>query len=92
MYLDDTREFVTVIECVCAEGRALKPTIIFNTKEFIAEWFQKVRGVPEDILFGQSHNGWINEQMAIEFLKGNLGSQSTTGHKAGDEFQLLLFD
>jgi len=57
MYLDDTREFVTVIECVCAEGRALKPTIIFNTKEFIAEWLQKVREVPENILFGQSHNG-----------------------------------
>jgi len=63
-----------------------------KAEEFIAEWFQKVRGVPEDILFGRSHNGWTNEKMAMEFLKRNIGSESTTAQKAGDEFRLLLFD
>jgi len=92
MYLDGTREFVTVIEGVCADGTALKPTIILKAEEFIAEWFQKVRGVPENILFGRSHNGWTDEKMAMEFLKRNFGSESTTAHKAGDEFRLLLFD
>ncbi|RPB03738.1 hypothetical protein L873DRAFT_1668632, partial [Choiromyces venosus 120613-1] len=39
-----TYEFVTVIEGVCADGTALNPTIILKAKEFIAEWFKKVKG------------------------------------------------
>ncbi|RPB04123.1 hypothetical protein L873DRAFT_1667686, partial [Choiromyces venosus 120613-1] len=66
---DGTHEFVTVIEGVCADGTALNPTIILKAKEFIAEWFKKVKGVPEDILFGWSHNGWTDEKMAQKYLK-----------------------
>jgi len=90
--IDGTREFVTVIEGICADGTTLKPTIILKAEEFIAEWFKKVRGIPEDILFGRSHNGWTNEKMAMEYLGRNFGEDSITAQKAGDEYQLLLFD
>ena len=78
MYQDGTHEFVTVIEGVSANGTALKPTIILKAEEFIAKWFQKFRGVPEDILFGRSYNGWTNEEMAMEYLKRNFGMESST--------------
>ncbi|RPA96258.1 hypothetical protein L873DRAFT_1695017, partial [Choiromyces venosus 120613-1] len=52
-----TQEFITVIEAIYADGTWLQPMIILKAEEFIAEWFQKVKGVLEDILFSQSHNG-----------------------------------
>ena len=55
--IDGTREFVTVIEGVCTDRTVLNPTIIFKAEEFIAEWFQRVQGIPENILFGRSENG-----------------------------------
>lgn len=51
------REFVTVIEGICGDGSCLNPTIILKAKDFIAEWFKRVEGVLEEILFGKSHNG-----------------------------------
>jgi len=92
MYLNGSREFVTVIEGVYADGTALKPTIILKAEEFSAKGFQKFTGVPEDILFGQSHNRWTDKKMAIKYLKRNFGRERTTAQKAGDEFRLLLFD
>jgi len=70
----------------------LKPTIILKAEEFIAEWFKKVRGIPEDILFGRSHNEWTDEKMAMEYLGRNFGEDSITAQKAGDEYRLLLFE
>ncbi|RPA97361.1 CENP-B protein, partial [Choiromyces venosus 120613-1] len=87
-----TWEFVTVIEGVCADGTILNPTIILKAEEFIAEWFKKVKGVPEDILFGRSHNGWTDEKMARKYLERNFDSNSITAQKAAGEYRLLLFD
>ncbi|RPA98201.1 hypothetical protein L873DRAFT_1581263, partial [Choiromyces venosus 120613-1] len=89
---DGTREFVTVIEEICADRSSLKPTIILKMEEFIAEWFYRIRGVPEDILFGRSHNGWTNEKMAQTYLERNFDEGSTTAYKAQGAYRLLLFD
>jgi len=35
--IDGTREFVTIIEGVCADRTVLNPTIIFKAEEFIIE-------------------------------------------------------
>ena len=33
-------ELVTIIECVSADGSALKPGFVFSGKEFSPEWFE----------------------------------------------------
>lgn len=35
----DNLELITIIECVCADGTALKPGFVFSGKEFSQEWF-----------------------------------------------------
>ncbi|RPA97056.1 CENP-B protein, partial [Choiromyces venosus 120613-1] len=87
-----THEFVTVIQGVCVDGTTLKPTIILKAEEFIVEWFKKVQGIPENILFGRSHNGWTDEKMAMKYLGRNFGNESITAQKAKNEYRLLLFD
>ncbi|RPB06126.1 hypothetical protein L873DRAFT_1661202, partial [Choiromyces venosus 120613-1] len=52
-----TQKFITVIEGIYADGTWLQPMIILKAEGFVAEWFQKVKGIPEDILFSQSCNG-----------------------------------
>ncbi|RPA98633.1 CENP-B protein [Choiromyces venosus 120613-1] len=89
---DGSHEFITVIEGICADGTALDPTLILKAEEFVAEWFKKVKGVPENILFGHSHNGWTDEKMAKEFLRRNFGSESISVQKAAGQYQLLFFD
>jgi len=90
--LGGNREFVTVIERICGDDSNLDPTIILKAKDFIAEWFKRVEGVPENLLFGKSHNGWTDEIMAMKYLERNFGPTSTSALKAGGEYRLLLFD
>jgi len=90
--IDGTREFVTIIEGVCADGTVLNPTIIFKAEKCIAEWFQRVQGIPENILFRRSQNGWTDEKMAMEYLRRNFGPNSIPAEKAMRQFRLLLFD
>ncbi|RPB01502.1 CENP-B protein, partial [Choiromyces venosus 120613-1] len=80
-----SREFITVIEGICADGTALDPILILKAEEFVAEWFKKVKGVPENILFGY-------EKMANEFLRRNFGSESISAQKAAGQYRLLFFD
>ncbi|RPA97148.1 hypothetical protein L873DRAFT_1691818, partial [Choiromyces venosus 120613-1] len=81
------QEFMTVIEGICADGTSSDPTIILKAEDFVAEWFKRLQGVPENILFGKSHNGWTDERMAIKYLKRNFEPISQSAVKA-----VLLFD
>ncbi|RPB01214.1 hypothetical protein L873DRAFT_1677582, partial [Choiromyces venosus 120613-1] len=85
-------EFVMVIEGICVDGSSLKLTIILKMEEFIGEWFHRIRGVPEDILFGCLHNRGTDEKMAQTYLKQNFGEGSTIAYKVQGAYQLLLFD
>ncbi|RPA96253.1 hypothetical protein L873DRAFT_1926050, partial [Choiromyces venosus 120613-1] len=73
-------EFVTVIEGICADGSSLKSTIILKTEEFIVEWFHRIRGIPEDILFNHLHNGWNDEKTAQTYLGRNFSERSITAY------------
>ncbi|RPA89519.1 hypothetical protein L873DRAFT_1721468, partial [Choiromyces venosus 120613-1] len=83
---DGIYEFATVIEGICADGTALNQTIILKAEECIAKWFKRFKGIPEDILFGHSYNGWTDEKMAKEYLERNFGSKSFSAQKAADKF------
>jgi len=43
-------------------------------------------------LFGRSHNGWTDEQMAQTYLRRNFDNQSQTAQKAAGQYGLLLLD
>ncbi|PWW77623.1 DDE-domain-containing protein, partial [Tuber magnatum] len=92
--IDGSQEFITVIERVCGDGSTLDPTIILKAEEFVAEWFHKLPHIPENILFGRSHNGWTGKHMAKKFLERNFGNGSITDQKAKEtnDYRLLIFD
>jgi len=86
------RELATVLEGICADGSALDPMIIYKAKDFRQEWFTNLPGVPNNILFGRSPNGWTDEKIAGYWLEKNFGPESRSTAKAGIRNRILLFD
>ena len=54
---DGSREFATVICCICADGTFLDSAIIFKAKTLQDSWLSNMAGVPDSFLFGVSPNG-----------------------------------
>jgi hypothetical protein len=61
--------WTTFIEAVTADGRLLKPGIIFKGKELQQQWFiDELRGIA-DWYYITSDNGWTDNHIAVEWLK-----------------------
>lgn len=89
---DGNREMITVLECICADGTALAPAVIFKAAATIDEsWVGRVKDLPE-VLFGRSPNGWTSNQIALDWLQFNFGPESLSFHKAAGRRRLLLLD
>ncbi|KAF6528378.1 hypothetical protein HZS61_008699 [Fusarium oxysporum f. sp. conglutinans] len=64
-----SRTWTTFIEAVTADGRLLKPGIIFKGKELQQQWFiDELRGI-SDWYYITSDNGWTDNHIAVEWLK-----------------------
>jgi hypothetical protein len=90
---DGSREFTTIICCICADGSFLDSAIIMKAKNGLQDsWFQDIVGIPESILFGVSLNGWTDHSKCLAWLKHNFGPYSASAAKAGEKWRMLLFD
>ncbi|KAK8073350.1 DDE superfamily endonuclease domain-containing protein [Apiospora phragmitis] len=63
-----TRAWTSFIEAVTADGRALKPGIIFKGKDLQKQWFVEQFRTIADWYYITSPNGWIDHHIAIEWL------------------------
>ena len=66
------REWVTVIECIGANGVALPPYLIFKGKVFLERWLSK----PPLWSLNKSANGWTSDEIGIDWLKKHFLSSS----------------
>ncbi|KAJ5337526.1 zinc finger protein [Penicillium brevicompactum] len=60
------REWVTVIETICASGRALPPYVIFKGKNFMVRWFDDL---PKHWALNVSPNGWTSNEIGVDWLQ-----------------------
>jgi polyhydroxyalkanoate synthesis regulator phasin len=90
---DGNREMVTVLECICADGTALDPLVIYKAAELDAAWFEdSLDDIPENMLFAHSGNGWTNSDIAMEYLERHFGPGSVSERKAAGAVRVLCFD
>ncbi|KAJ0132716.1 Uncharacterized protein HZ326_24203 [Fusarium oxysporum f. sp. albedinis] len=61
--------WTTFIEVVTADGRLLKPGIIFKGKELQQQWFIDEFRKIADGYYITSDNGWTDNHIAVEWLK-----------------------
>jgi hypothetical protein len=62
------REWVTVIQSICAAGYATPPFIIYKGRVHISAWYEEA-GIPYDWKLSVSENGWTNNELGLAWLK-----------------------
>lgn len=63
------REWISIVVCVTADGRALPPLIIFSGANVQQQWFDEKGYEYDDWYFTTSPNGWTNTEIGLKWLK-----------------------
>jgi DDE superfamily endonuclease len=80
--------WVTSVECICADGKALPPLIIFKAENLSHDWI--LADTSQDWAFSCNSKGWTNNQHGLEWLQRCF--DPATRAKAGNQFRMLICD
>jgi hypothetical protein len=82
------QEWVTVVECICADGSSIPPLIIFKGENFNCQWIPT--NSSEDWYYACNSKGWTSNEHAMEWLQKCF--EPTTREKANGATRLLIYD
>jgi hypothetical protein len=88
---DGSREWITLLACICADGSHLEPALIYQSASGSIQdtWLQAMR--PEDrVYISSSPSGWTNNDIGLSWLKQVF--DRSTKEKAGRSYRLLILD
>jgi hypothetical protein len=88
---DGSREWITLLACICADGSHLEPALIYQSASGSIQdtWLQAMR--PEDrVYISSSPSGWTNNDIGLSWLKQVFNR--STKEKAGRSYRLLILD
>jgi hypothetical protein len=88
---DGNREFISLLACVSAIGRAIPPLLIYRgaNGELQDTWVQDARS-SDGIWFGASENGWSNNRIGLLWLQKVF--ERFTKPKSPRAYRLLIVD
>ena len=89
---DGSREFVSLLACICADGSALPPALIYARKsgDLQDTWLEDYDASVDEAYFAASSKGWTNDALGVSWLE-KLFLQHTSA-KAGSGYRLLIVD
>ena len=89
---DGNREWVTLLACICADGSALPPSIIYAAagRAVQASWVGEIDPKKHSIHFTTSPNGWTNNDLGLTWLEQVFDRY--TKPKARRKWRLLIID
>jgi hypothetical protein len=89
---DGSREWVTVVACVCADGSVLPPSLIFESanKAIYSAWVDSVNASNHSVLISSSPSGWSNNDIGLAWLEQVFDRY--TKAKARQHYRLLILD
>jgi hypothetical protein len=89
---DGNREWITLLACICADGSALAPSLIYqSTSGSIQDsWLQAFNPDDHRVHFASSPSGWTNNELGLAWLKQVF--DRSTKLKAGRSYRLLILD
>ena len=88
---DGNREWITLIACICGDGTALSPGLIYQalTGNIQDSWLQDFDPEQYKCFFASSPSGWTNDDLGYSWL---VVFDKETKAKAGRRWRLLLLD
>ncbi|EED12682.1 pogo transposable element, putative [Talaromyces stipitatus ATCC 10500] len=89
---DGNREWITTIGCICANGTALAPSLIYMAKSgFIQDsWLQDYDPQTQRCFFAASESGWTNNDIGYRWLVDVFDKE--TKSQASRGWRLLILD
>src|SRR5436190_19676846 len=61
------QEWLTIIECICADGTAISPFVIFTGKTLSQDWIPA--NFDDSWQFSVNTQGWTSNNHALEWLR-----------------------
>ena len=89
---DDSTDWITVVACICSDGSALSPTLIFQGANGAVQssWVDAVQAGEHSVFTTSSPSGWSNNNIGLAWLKGVF--ERETRRYASTGYRLLLLD
>src|SRR5579859_4618512 len=82
------QEWVTAVECICADGSSLPPLIIFKDENLSRQWIPA--DIHNDWRFGCNAKGWTSNRHGLQWLREVF--EPSTRDKADGKPRLLICD
>ncbi|KAH5177126.1 hypothetical protein HBI67_211460 [Parastagonospora nodorum] len=89
---DGSREWVTLLACICADGSYLEPALLYQSASGSIQdsWLQAFDPDDHRARFASSLSGWTNNDIGLAWLK-QVFDRSTKA-KARSSYRLLILD
>lgn len=82
------QEWVTAVECICADGSSLSPLIIFKGENLSRQWIPA--SIHNNWRFGCNTKGWTSNVHGVQWLRQVF--EPSTREKANGKPRLLICD
>jgi hypothetical protein len=82
------QEWVTVVECICADGSVVPPLVIFKAEKLSTQWIPA--SVHGNWRFNCNSKGWTSNEHGLDWLVRCF--EPETRDKAAGEYRLLICD
>jgi len=89
---DGSRAWITLLACVCADGSALPPGLIYEAanKAIQSDWVEDIKAGKHDVFITSSPSGWTNNDIGLAWLEQVFDRY--TKAKARRSYRLLIVD
>ena len=89
---DGNRAWVTLIACVCGDGSALPPGLLYESANSTIQsrWVEETKPEVHSVLVSSSPSGWTNNEIGLAWLQQVFDRFSKA--KARRKYRLLILD
>ena len=89
---DGSREWISLIACICADGSAIEPALIYQAASgsLQSSWVEEINPEKHSAFITSSPSGWTNNEIGIAWLKQVFDRY--TREKARRSYRLLILD
>ena len=89
---DGSSEWITVMACICSDGKVLSPSLIFQGSNGAVQssWVDAIQEGEHSVFVTSSPSGWTNNDIGLAWLKQVF--ERETRRYASTGYRLLLLD
>lgn len=89
---DGSREWISLIACICADGSAVDPSLIYQSDagSLQSSWVDEINVNSHRAFITSSTSGWSNNEIGLQWLKQVF--DRCTKEKARRQWRLLVLD